>query len=146
MSFPYVYEKGNRLMQDALPLDGTGILDHVIMKRQPIMINSDMLGKSAEITGIAEGIIIGEGGEMVKSRLDVPMIVGNEARGVISLQNVDRENAFTESDLRLLQTLSSRASLPSWTSRPSSIWSAINCGRCSTPARSASAGTMPRRT
>ena len=110
MSFPYVFEKGERLMQESLPLDGTGVMDHVLMKRQPIMINTDLTRQTAEITGNA-GIIIGEGGELVKSRLDVPMIVGHEARGIISLQNVDHENAFTESDLGLLQTLASSMSV-----------------------------------
>jgi GAF domain-containing protein/DNA-binding response OmpR family regulator len=110
MSFPYVFEKGERLMQESLPLDGTGVMDHVLVNRQPIMINTDLARKTAEITGNS-GIIIGEGGELVKSRLDVPMIVGHEARGIISLQNVDRENAFTESDLRLLQTLASSMSV-----------------------------------
>ncbi len=110
MSFPYVFEKGERLMQEPLPLDGTGVMDHVLIKRQPVMINTDLARKTAEITGNS-GIIIGEGGELVKSRLDVPMIVGHEARGIISLQNVDRENAFTESDLRLLQTLANSMSV-----------------------------------
>ena len=33
------------------------------------------------------------------------MLVGKEVRGVISLQNIDREHAFSDSDLRLLTTL-----------------------------------------
>ena len=35
----------------------------------------------------------------------MPLVVGGEATGVISLQNLDREHAFTESDLQLLATL-----------------------------------------
>src|SRR5437762_11069549 len=46
-------------------------------------------------------------GEVPKSYLGVPLIVGDEARGLISLQNADREDAFTESDQRLLATLAS---------------------------------------
>ena len=34
-----------------------------------------------------------------------------ETRGVISLQNLDRENAFTEGDVRLLQTLANSMSV-----------------------------------
>ena len=34
-----------------------------------------------------------------------PLIVGGEATGVISLQNLDREHAFTESDVRVLRTI-----------------------------------------
>ena len=36
---------------------------------------------------------------------------GGEARGVISLQNLDRENAFSESDVRLLMTLAGSLSV-----------------------------------
>jgi len=43
----------------------------------------------------------------VRSYLGVPLVIGGEARGVISLQNTRRENAFSESDLRLLGTLAS---------------------------------------
>ena len=39
------------------------------------------------------------------------MMVGTEVKGVISLQNIDRENAFTESDLRLLTTLANSMSV-----------------------------------
>src|SRR5512137_1316136 len=35
----------------------------------------------------------------------VPIIIGGAVKGVISLQSVDRENAFTESDLRVLSTV-----------------------------------------
>ena len=41
----------------------------------------------------------------------MPLLVGDEARGAISLQNVDRENAFTDSDVRLLQTLANSMSV-----------------------------------
>src|SRR5512137_919817 len=35
----------------------------------------------------------------------VPIIIGGAVKGAISLQNVDRENAFTESDARVLATV-----------------------------------------
>ena len=45
------------------------------------------------------------------SLLFVPLVVGDEAKGVISLQNFDHENAFTDSDARLLQTLANSMSI-----------------------------------
>ncbi|TMI04568.1 MAG: hypothetical protein E6H46_07040 [Betaproteobacteria bacterium] len=39
------------------------------------------------------------------------MLVGTEVRGVIGLDNVDRENAFSDSDVRLLTTLASSMSV-----------------------------------
>ena len=44
-------------------------------------------------------------GEMAKSALFVPLIVGGAATGRISLQNLDHEYAFGEADVRLLVTL-----------------------------------------
>src|SRR5437588_4159178 len=48
---------------------------------------------------------------MAKSVLFVPLATGGKASGVISLQNVDREHAFTDSDERLLTTLSGSLSV-----------------------------------
>jgi PAS domain S-box-containing protein len=105
--FPFLYEKGVRLTQEPLP--PSGISGYVLQHREPIMINSGIQEAERRLTGKAS-IILG-GGEDIKSRLDVPMLVGNEVRGVISLQNVDQENAFTDSDLRLLQTLANAMSI-----------------------------------
>ena len=50
-------------------------------------------------------------GEPAMSVLFVPLISGDEVRGRISLQNLDRTNAFTESDVRLLTTLAGSLSV-----------------------------------
>jgi signal transduction histidine kinase len=50
-------------------------------------------------------------GEAPKSAVFVPLVVGDHVRGNISLQNVDREHAFTESDVRLLTTLANSMSV-----------------------------------
>ena len=104
--YPYIIENGERLYQDPLPLreDGGGFGGHVIRTRQPILVNrnfdeqsrayqSNNLGANADDTVV------------VRSGLWVPMLVGDEARGVISLQNLEREDAFTDSDVRLLMTI-----------------------------------------
>src|SRR5213083_788453 len=51
------------------------------------------------------------GTEMEKSTVLVPMVVGDQARGVISLSDMEREHAFSDSDVRLLQTLASGMSV-----------------------------------
>src|SRR5439155_8149470 len=50
-------------------------------------------------------------GEMPKSVLFVPLVVGGKAMGVISLSNIDREHAFGESDRQLLETLAGSLSV-----------------------------------
>ena len=41
----------------------------------------------------------------------VPLVVGDQATGVISLQNLDREHAFSDADVRLLTTLAGSLSV-----------------------------------
>src|SRR5204863_6790625 len=55
-----------------------------------------------------QSVIVGKG---AKSIVLVPMIASGEATGVISLQNLDQENAFSDSDVRLLETLSNSMSV-----------------------------------
>ena len=50
-------------------------------------------------------------GEPALSTLWAPLVVAGESTGVISLQNLDREFAFTEADMRLLTTLASSLSV-----------------------------------
>jgi signal transduction histidine kinase len=49
--------------------------------------------------------------ELAKSALFVPLIVDGQVNGLISLENIDRENAFSESDVRLLTTLAASMSV-----------------------------------
>src|SRR5262245_65704988 len=51
------------------------------------------------------------GTQAPKSTVIVPLIVNNEVKGSVSLQNVDRENAFSEADARLLTTLTNSMSV-----------------------------------
>ena len=46
-----------------------------------------------------------------KSAVFVPMVVGDVVKGSVSLQNVDVENAFSDSDVRLLTTLTNSMSV-----------------------------------
>ena len=50
-------------------------------------------------------------GEPAKSALFVPLVAGGQATGVISLQNLDREHAFSDADQRLLTTLAGSLSV-----------------------------------
>jgi GAF domain-containing protein/CheY-like chemotaxis protein/anti-sigma regulatory factor (Ser/Thr protein kinase) len=104
--FPYMIEKGERFYADPRPV--SGISGHVFKTGMPVMINENLGQREAEILGHVSEVLAGED---IKSRLDVPMLVGREVRGVISLQNVDRENAFSDADLRLLSTLANSMSV-----------------------------------
>src|SRR5438046_6306720 len=50
-------------------------------------------------------------GESPKSQIYVPMVAAGKVTGVISLQNIDHENAFSDSDVSLLTTLANSMSV-----------------------------------
>ncbi len=101
LHYVYMFERGQRYYPAPRPLDDRGFGPHILRTRQPLLFNRDMLQRTVEYGSFVVA------GEVSKSYLGVPLIVGGEARGLISLQNVDREDAFTESDQRLLTTLAS---------------------------------------
>ena len=104
LRFPYTIERGVRFPDEPMPM--IGFRRHVMDTREPLLINDDVAGE-AERHGNPPVL----SGEPVKSWLGVPFIGGGKARGVISLQNVDHEHAFTESDKRLLATLAGNLSV-----------------------------------
>ena len=69
-------------------------------RHEPIIIRS-----AAET--IELGLDVVPDTERPQSKMIATMVVGEEFRGTISLENLDREDAFSEGDARLLQTLTS---------------------------------------
>ncbi|HET8525553.1 MAG TPA: GAF domain-containing protein, partial [Actinomycetota bacterium] len=101
--YPYTIERGERYPDQPTPVGG--FAKHVMETREPLMINERMDERAAEF---GSSVIQGE---TPKSILFVPLIVGGEATGRISLQNIDNEHAFSESDLRLLSTIAGSLSV-----------------------------------
>ncbi|TFH34299.1 MAG: GAF domain-containing protein, partial [Anaerolineales bacterium] len=100
----YVLEKGKRYSVEPWPL--RGFRKHIIETGRPLVINQDMQEKMVEYDN--DWVVLGEPS---KSWIGVPMIVGAAVKGVISLQHLDKENAFSDSDVRLLQTLANSMSV-----------------------------------
>ncbi|HEX2765090.1 MAG TPA: GAF domain-containing protein, partial [Candidatus Limnocylindria bacterium] len=105
MHYPYAIERGVRFPDQPVPAD-EGVRGEALRTRQPILVNYDLRGYSE-----AHGYQFVIQGEPAKSALWVPLVVGDEGRGVISIQNLDRENAFSEQDVRLLITLAASLSV-----------------------------------
>jgi GAF domain-containing protein/CheY-like chemotaxis protein/HPt (histidine-containing phosphotransfer) domain-containing protein len=104
VSFPYIIEKGERLTAD--PMAPIGVRKHVLETREPLVldvITPELLAKYEQ----PEVLV----GERPKSSVWVPLVVSGKATGVISLQNLEREHAFSEADLRLLTTLAGSLSV-----------------------------------
>ena len=104
--YPYIIENGERLYQDPLPLreDGGGFGGYVIRTKEPLLVNRDFEEYSKRFQSANLGVDA-EVEVVVRAGLWAPMLVGDEVKGVISLQNLEREDAFSDSDVRLLSTI-----------------------------------------
>ena len=101
----YAIERGQHLhIPGWSPIDASRA--KVVQRKEPVMINEqDILDLLA-----TEKMAVVPGTEVPKTWLGVPLLVGNEARGIVSLQNLDIENAFSRSDIDLLTTLTNSMS------------------------------------
>ena len=103
VAFPYVNERGVRLA--AAPGPPAGFSRRVLETGQPILINRDLERISREMG--SDTVV----GEEPKAVLFVPLTMGVQTSGFISLQNLDHEDAFSDSDLELLTTLAASLSV-----------------------------------
>jgi signal transduction histidine kinase/DNA-binding response OmpR family regulator len=95
IQFPYYFEHGSREPQPPLPL-GQGLTSRILMSREPLLLN-----KASQFDEIAAlGV-----GTPALSWLGVPILVGDEAIGVISVQSTQQQGRFGEDDVRLLGTI-----------------------------------------
>jgi PAS domain S-box-containing protein len=95
--FPYTIERGVRYPDEAIEL--IGFRRHVLETGTSLRIDEDLVAATETYGNPLLS------GEMPRSVLYVPLGAGGRATGVISLQNLDREHAFTDSDQQLLETL-----------------------------------------
>ena len=100
----YPIEKGKRLNVDPLPISEGWA--YFLSNRKPVLVKNvgDFLTR-------IDYTFIPPVGQTPKSSMAVPLIIRDEIKGAIDIENMDRENAFDESDLRLLQTLSNSLSV-----------------------------------
>ena len=102
--FPYAIERGVRFPDE--PMEPTGFRGKVLETRVPLVVNRDL-----PQVALTEGQPLALQGEPAKSALYVPLVTAGEATGVISLQNLDHEDAFTDAAVGLLSTLASSLSV-----------------------------------
>ena len=97
-TWQYAIEKGQRQYSDPRPFIWAN--RQLIATHKPILINENYIETAKKFGG--SGVSMGQA---PKSAVFVPMIVGDTIRGSVSLQNVDKEFAFNEADVKLLTTL-----------------------------------------
>ena len=165
--FPYTIERGVRFPDE--PMELIGFRRKVLETGRSLMINEDLQTRAGEL-----GQVGAIQGELAMSAIYAPLLRAGRANGVVSLQNLDREHAFSQADMDLLTTLAASLSvaldnarlidetrqraaelaivntvgqaLPgNWTwTRSSSSW-ATRCATRSMPTSSTSRSTIGRR-
>ena len=103
----YWYEKGERVIdKEHHPLRERGLLKHVLQTKKTMVINENMEQVYEEY-----GQTWWPGTQKQKSGVIVPLVVGNQARGIINLLDFEKEHAFSDADVRLLETIASSMSI-----------------------------------
>jgi two-component sensor histidine kinase/putative methionine-R-sulfoxide reductase with GAF domain len=77
---------------------GEGITSHILKTREPLVINRDSEERMTKLGAKTFG-------NTAKSYLGVPILVGEDVIGVISIQSSDREGVFDDSNVRLMETV-----------------------------------------
>jgi GAF domain-containing protein len=102
--FKYLIEDGQRFYPAARPYDK--LRQHLIVSRQKMVINTNFAEAYTRF-----GLRTVPGTNMTKSGVFVPLVIGDKVNSYISLQNNEIENAFSDSDVRLLETLANSMSV-----------------------------------
>ena len=104
LSFPLVVENTKRLTIPEQPL-GTGLITHIIRTREPLLIPEN-LEETARKLNIKYTTV----GQPPTSWLGVPMFLGNEVIGVLSVQSTTVSRLYTERSRDLLISITNQAS------------------------------------
>lgn len=105
MEHRYAFERGEHIYAPGrYPI--LGFRAQIVQTRKPVLVNTNVAKQARKL-----GQPTIPGTITPKSWLGVPMMVGDQVTGILSLQNIDYENAFDESDVRLLQTLAASMSV-----------------------------------
>lgn len=102
IELPYVINDGVRASVPPMPL-GQGLASVVLKSKQPLLLN-----ENAEVRAVALGSRYV--GPPAKSYLGVPILSGDEAIGVLSIQSLEEEGRFGKNEIRLLSTIAANLS------------------------------------
>jgi diguanylate cyclase (GGDEF)-like protein/PAS domain S-box-containing protein len=98
---PYWQVFDERLSRPPVPF-GRGLSGIIFNTKQPLVINSNYELRSAEL-GVVR--VPHSRGSIPKAWAGVPMIVGDEVIGILSVQDYYNEDVFTDDKVRLLTTI-----------------------------------------
>ncbi len=94
---PYIYEGEEVTNVPPFPL-GEGLTSHLIRNKKPLLIarNAEQVARQLGAKTI---------GKHARSWMGAPLMVGGEVVGAVILQDTEKEERFSEQDLKLLSTV-----------------------------------------
>ncbi|PKN87488.1 MAG: serine/threonine protein phosphatase [Chloroflexi bacterium HGW-Chloroflexi-8] len=101
----YAIEKGQRIFAPG-HLPPGGFRSQIIQTKKPLLVSTNVAEEAARRNQPTLPNTV-----TPKTWMGVPMFVGDQVTGVLSLQDIEKENAFGESELRFLQTLAASMSV-----------------------------------
>lgn len=102
--FPYDIDNGKRMPD--IPIQyGRGLTSKVMEMKKPLVINENWMHESVKYNAIYRN------SKMAKSSLTVPLMIQERAIGVVSIDNTEREHAFSDNDVRLLETIAANLAI-----------------------------------
>jgi len=109
INFPYWRSHGEIVQAPPLTL-GQGLTSWVIENRKPLIILQDYEQQGTEL-GVVHRNFTDLPDTHPKSWIGLPMQVGEQVIGVLSIQNFEKEFAFSENDIRLWETIAANVSI-----------------------------------
>ena len=105
--FHFVFEDGKKHYPQPRPIDS--LRQYIIRTKEKFILNFEdfdsLKDKGIDMPKPVPGTI------MPKSSVFIPMIVGENVKGYVTLQNLDYENAYSDSDISLMETLANSMSV-----------------------------------
>jgi len=103
LTYPFYLKKGSRIEHESRPF-ANAFTEFVIRSRKGVILNENIMA-SLKLLGVTGSSI------EAKSLISAPMTAGEKVLGVITIQDFEKENAFTQSQLELLTTVGSQAAI-----------------------------------
>jgi GAF domain-containing protein len=97
---PYTFEEGTVRTIETFPM-GEGLTSIPIRTRQPLLLNENIQDQAK---ALGAKVI----GKPAKSWMGVPLVIEDQAIGVLIIQDLEKENAFNQNHLEQLSALASQ--------------------------------------
>ena len=106
LHFPF-WQTGDQPQRDMPPMKPAGFGAEVLRTRKTLLINANMASESRRLGGHS----LDKRGRIAKSQLVVPLLLGGDVTGMIDLHDEHKEHAFSDADVRLLETITASMSV-----------------------------------